>query len=105
MSLNLSKAKGFVVKVVLTKQCQYDITMYNNDNNDNDNINKYYNYNNYYKLPLLTDDFFPKIKLPPSRPNRNSTNRRLRGNLLGKISSVFVEVEGPEWLKLEAEEE
>lgn len=47
------------------------------------------------RLPV----FLPILRLPPSRPNRNSLNRRFNGNLFGKISSlvtvlVVVSVEG-----------
>lgn len=31
--------------------------------------------------------FLPKLKVPPSRPNRNSASRRFNGSLLGKTSS------------------
>lgn len=51
----------------------------------------------------------PILRLPPSRPNRNSLKRRFNGNLFGKISSlvtvlVVVSVEGADD-KMETDEE
>ena len=41
-------------------------------------------------LVPLGEFFFPTLKVPPSRPNRNSANLRFNGSLLGKISSETV---------------
>ena len=49
-----------------------------------------------------------RVTVPPSRPNRNSTRRRLRGSRLGKISSVKLTLSavfGGLTVALEVEEE
>ena len=96
ISLNLSKANGFVVKVLTTRSHYY---------------NHFILLHFLLPIPLF---FLPILRLPPSLPNRNSLKRRFRGNLFGKISSFVTvgvavtpefTVEGLDDDKLEIEEE
>lgn len=87
MSLNLSKAKGLLVKVTakkhsISKQVKIEKSVLP--------------FEVLFELLLLLLAelvvFFPvllgRVTVPPSRPNRNSAKRRFSGSLLGRISSL-----------------
>lgn len=91
MSLNLSKAKGLVVKVAVLVAVLLMVPV--------ELLGELVELVEPLKR-FVVCPFFVRKRLPPSRPNRNSLNRRFKGSLLGKISSVLVAAD-----KLEFDEE